>query len=81
MKISITWGIMGGTGNVTDEYPVKAPLGAAKVIAMAVMDGVSPGDAGNYDVMDMNGNKLDESKSLEELGITNGARLMLKAKA
>ena len=81
MKISITWRIADGSGNVTDEYPVKAPLHAVKHIALAGIEDASPSDAGQYDVQDMNGETLDESKSLEELGVTDGARLMLKAKA
>ncbi|MHC5054772.1 MAG: EsaB/YukD family protein [Planctomycetota bacterium] len=78
MKITVKW-LNGNTGTTyDDQFPPKAPLHAVKIILLAASGWGSPADAGNYVVKKtMDGDPLDESKTLEELGISDGDALFL----
>jgi len=78
MKITVKWR-NGNTGQVyEDQFPPKAPLKAVKVILLAASDWASPADADKYVAKKtMDGAALDESKSLEELGVSDGDALFL----
>ena len=78
MKITVNWTIKPSGEQVSDQFPVKAPLHAVKHIVLASAEAAGPSDAGSYVVKDMSGNQLDESKSLEELGVNDGDRLILE---
>ena len=69
----------GNTGVVyEDQFPPKAPLNAVKVILLAASGWASPADADKYVAKKtMAGGALDESKSLEELGVSDGDALFL----
>ena len=78
MKITVNWTIMPSGSQVQDQYPSRAPLHAIKHMVLAEADDASPRDAKNYKVLNMNREELDESKSLDDLEITDGTRLVLQ---
>jgi hypothetical protein len=75
--ITVNWTIKPAGVQVSGQYPERAPLKAVKSIVLASAEGVNPGDADNYKVMDMNGATLDDSKSLADNGVADNARLIL----
>ncbi len=77
MKITVNWTIKPSGEQVNDQFPAGAPLHAVKHIVLASAETASPADASQYTVQDMNGETLDESKNLAELGVNDGDRLVL----
>lgn len=70
------------TGEETsDQFPSKAPLHAVKTIVLAITDTKSPSEKDLFKVLRTpDGNPLDETLNLEELGITDGGILFLEYK-
>lgn len=78
MKINVKWVNVNTGQEHEDQFPVRAPLQAVKIILLSSVDWADPGDAGQYAVKkEASGPPLDETKSLEELGIADGATLFL----
>lgn len=72
-KITVT--IQSTSGQITEKFNINQPLHAIKREAMARI-GIDPSQAGSYRLV-FNGVELDESKTLGEAGITEGATLLL----
>ena len=78
MKVTVNWLEVETQEHYEDAFPVKAPLQAVKVILLAASGWASPGDADQYVVkVNPKSPPLDESQSLEDLGITDGSKLCL----
>ena len=79
MRVSVKWVCINTRESVTQMCPVKAPLSALKVVALADLPGVSPDQAARFVVKKTpTGAALDEKQNLEGLGITsNGSSLYL----
>lgn len=76
-RITIT--IETTSGSLTEEFNTNIPLHAVKQRAMAQL-GIDPSQADSYQLV-LGDNMLDESKTLEELGIPDGATLLLVLKS
>ena len=63
-------------GDLEDNFPVNQPLQAIKTEVMARLK-LDPSQAGQYVVV-LNGNPLDESKTLAELHIAAGSVLTIE---
>ena len=71
MKIWVKWVCVNTRESAMESCPTKAPLMALKVVAMADLPGLSPSQKDQYVVKKTTTSPaLDETKSLEELGIT-----------
>lgn len=78
MRITVKWR-NGNTGQVHEgEFAQEQPLKAAKIVLLTDSGWANPSDAGNYVVKKtMDGPPLDESQSLEALGVNDGDALIL----
>lgn len=71
----VTLTIQSTSGELTDQFGVKQPLHGLKREVMARLR-IDPSQANSYRLVHV-GNELDESKTLEDLGIPDGATLLL----
>ena len=65
-------------GDLEDDFPTNQPLDAVKKRVMAKL-GLDVSQEDDF-IVTLDGNALDESKKLEELGIEDGAVLMIERK-
>lgn len=72
-RITIT--IQSTSGQITEQFNTNQPVHAIKHEAMGRLH-VDPSQAGSYRLV-LNGNELDENKTVAELGIPDGATLLL----
>jgi hypothetical protein len=72
-RITIT--IQSTSGQITEQFNANQPVHAVKREAMAKLH-IDPSQAGSYRLV-LNGNELDENKTLGEVGVPNGATLLL----
>lgn len=73
-RIEITFSTT--AGDLEDEFPVNQPLEALKREVMARLK-LDPSQAAQFVVV-LNGNLLDEAKTLAELGIVAGSLLTIE---
>jgi hypothetical protein len=72
-RITIT--IQSTSGQITEQFNANQPVHAVKREAMAKLH-IDPSQAGSYHLV-LNGNELDESKTLTEASVPNGTTLLL----
>ena len=72
-RITIT--IQSTSGQITEQYNVNRPLHAMKHEAMAKLN-LDPSQAESYRLV-LDGNELDENKTITEANIADGATLLL----
>ena len=65
-------------GDLEDDFPANQPLHAVKRQVMAKLK-LDPSKADEF-LVTLNGNPLDESKKLGELGLSDGAMLVIERK-
>ena len=75
-RIQITFSTT--AGDLTDEFPVNQPLHAMKREVMGKLK-LDPSQADQF-VVTLNGNQLDETKTLAELGIAAESVLVIERK-
>jgi hypothetical protein len=75
-KIRLTFATT--AGDYEHEFPANEPLGAVKREVMAHLR-LDPSQADDF-IVTLDGNVLDEHKTLRELGLTDGAVLTLERK-
>jgi len=75
MDNRITLTIQSTSGELTDEFNIKQQLHAMKSEIMARLS-IDPSQANSYRLV-YEGDELDESKTIEELAIPEGATLLL----
>lgn len=74
--VLITLNIESTTGSTGDKkYNDNEPAKAVKISAMGQLH-IDPSTEGNFALL-LDGNQLDESKTLKELGIPDGATLRI----
>ena len=79
MDNKVTLTIQSTSGSLTDEFNTNQPLHAVKRQAMARLE-IDPSQADSYQLVHDN-NMLDESQTLEDLNIPDGATLLLVLKS
>lgn len=67
--------IESATGTIEREFNENQPVNAVKISVMGQLH-IDPSTAGNFALL-LNGEQLDESKTLKELGIPDGATLRI----
>lgn len=67
--------IESATGTIEKEFNENQPVNAVKISVMGQLH-IDPSTAGNFALL-LNGEQLDESKTLKELGIPDGATLRI----
>lgn len=75
-KLHLT--ISSANGDWEHDFPPNQPIHAVKTTSMAHLH-MNPGQADQF-ILSLNGQVLDESKTLSELGIPNGSVLILERK-
>lgn len=75
MADQITLTIQSTSGEITHQFHGNQPIHAVKTIAMAQLH-IDPSQAGQYRLV-FEGNELDESKTLDEARVPDGATLLL----
>jgi len=73
-KITLTFATT--AGDFTDEFPPNQPLHAVKTVVMAKLK-LDPSQADQF-VVTLDGEPLDESKTLAELGLNDNLILTLE---
>ena len=73
-KITLTFGTT--AGDFTDDFATNQRLGAVKKVVMAKLK-LDPSQAEQF-VVTLDGEPLDESKTLAELGLTDNLTLTLE---
>ena len=67
--------IESATGTIEKEFNENQPVNAVKISVMGQLH-IDPSTAGNFALL-LNGEQLDESKTLKDLGIPDGATLRI----
>jgi hypothetical protein len=83
MKVSLTWVCVNTRSSTVESCPTKAPIHALKIMALAELENVDPKMKDDFVVKrtPTDSETVDESKCLEDLGITSdGSTLYLVTK-